>query len=988
MTPGIALHIRRFSGALALIVVIALPLAAEEDYGNRLGRRTSGQTTYTAVGPSILLEALDPSVQRWYLPQELFAEYGRRQWQYTNYARDPYRRYLERQLEGIHFYDDFGSFVTRGWIIYDWRQTRPRPFQSSQLTKPGRYETWFQRLVIGKDRSGDYGYSILIGDEINATLTPMTFRKAGFNGIATSLVGDRFRATGLFSRISAPIVEIDYLAPTVALSNSTNLSAGRFEADLTDFLTLGLTAVNSHNVRGSRESFRDNPFKGMLTAGQLSRQTNLLVVRLSDDSPEDDEGGAVLFSEDVEITTTLLQRIEVADSVQVVPIDTVITGSSIGFHAAREGGSVRDGFLTADGAESITLKYVLSPGETESEESSLRFLMQRHFKLTLAEAEDAINAISNVRFRLVLANDYRVEVTSDRQTNLDGQPQFLLVERAIGNIKNRLNQRQVVFDYGLPTAHLIYGITAEVRNFYGFDFYGEFNLSTRYRKYPAINREKHRAIAGTSGDREAVGWMINLTKRVGPYRLFAEAFGMDDEYSTSVKPVDGRGIVDFSPEATNRLYDFVDDNDDNDRHPDQIRFNQGSLIPIPGQTAFSIREEGVPDPAVFPGYDENGDFISDFNQNSNSERPNFFPDYDEPFLRYSSDRPEFLFGIDLNNNGWIDRFENDDLPDYPYKKDHWGYNLYSSVQINPAVKITLGHLNQVQRKTDRRNKTTYGIFTLERDWPTWGRVRVFDMLKKAEDDIPDPLSQWIMPLTLFGQAGETSGSNMAVPDPLAAENTWINTFYIDWEYASPRRWSTRHRFKWEVFRQREIDKGFSLDEAGNILLDEQENRLADFDPLEVERRDGRRTSGMVGLIDKVDCNLTWRELTFLPRFKSEFLHVVPFEQNEDAQQTWDALFFFLTEVPFLQNTRVQLGLEQRLFYNLKEKEDNLLTGTLTGDFRGTVFALQLSTTHPYSGYSLTTQLGLRYDRRSLEAATDERKIRTSGLAFLSMFVGL
>ena len=73
--------------------------------------------------------------------------------------------------------------------------------------------------------------------------------------------------------------------------------------------------------------------------------------------------------------------------------------------------------------------------------------MQRHFKLTLAEAEDAINAISNVRFRLVLANDYRVEVTSDRQTNLDGQPQFLLVERAIGNIKNRLNQRQVVFDY-------------------------------------------------------------------------------------------------------------------------------------------------------------------------------------------------------------------------------------------------------------------------------------------------------------------------------------------------------------------------------------------------------------------------------------------------------------------------------------------------------------------------------------------------------------
>ena len=33
-----------------------------------------------------------------------------------------------------------------------------------------------------------------------------------------------------------------------------------------------------------------------------------------------------------------------------------------------------------------------------------------------------------------------------------------------------------------------------------------------------------------------------------------------------------------------------------------------------------------------------------------------------------------MFGIDLNNNGWIDRFEDDDLPDYPYKTDRRGYN--------------------------------------------------------------------------------------------------------------------------------------------------------------------------------------------------------------------------------------------------------------------------------------------------------------------------
>ena len=31
----------------------------------------------------------------------------------------------------------------------------------------------------------------------------------------------------------------------------------------------------------------------------------------------------------------------------------------------------------------------------------------------------------------------------------------------------------------------------------------------------------------------------------------------------------------------------------------------------------------------------------------------------------------------MNNNGWIDRFENDEEPDYPYRRDHRGYNIYA-----------------------------------------------------------------------------------------------------------------------------------------------------------------------------------------------------------------------------------------------------------------------------------------------------------------------
>jgi hypothetical protein len=653
----------------------------------------------------------------------------------------------------------------------------------------------------------------------------------------------------------------------------------------------------------------------------------------------------------------------------------------------REGGKLRKGFLTADGAESITLKYILSPESGQGEEGTLRLLLQQGLGLTLSEAEDAISAIKNVRFRLILANDYRVEVASDRQTNAVGQPQFLVVSRAPGNIKNNLNQREVVFDYGLPTANQLYGVSAEVRDFRGFDLYGEFNLNTQYRKYPTSSTAKHRSIAGIAGDRHSVGWMANISRQEGPWRFFLEGFGMDEGYSTSLSPVDGRGVVDYSPEATAKLYDLVDDNDDNDRHPDQQRIFQGSLIPIPGQD-FKIRPEGVADPAVFPGYDENGDFISDFNQNSNGDRENFFPDYDEPFLRYSSDRPEFLAGIDLNNNGWVDRFENDDLPDYPYKKDHWGHNLYASVEVTPEVELTAGQLIQDLHAANRQNHTWYGIFSFDRDWPGLGRVRVFEMLKKAEDNIPDDLSQWIVPEPRFGQPGETSGRNQPVPDPLAGEKAWINSLCGDWEYRSPRLWAMRHRFKWETWRQRDAEVQFQRDAQSQVLLDAQGTPLVAFDPLGPEGRNGREVSGFLGLIDKAEYLFSWKQLSFQPRIKSEWLSQTPFSRGLAKRRSWDGIFFFLVQFRLFKDSQVQLGYERRQFFELLADEKELALGRPTGDFRGTVLAFQLTNTKPYLGYTLTTQLGIRYDRRSLEVVGRSRENRTSGMAFLSVFAGL
>ena len=63
-------------------------------------------------------------------------------------------------------------------------------------------------------------------------------------------------------------------------------------------------------------------------------------------------------------------------------------------------------------------------------------------------------------------------------------------------------------------------------------------------------------------------------------------------------------------------------------------------------------------------------------------------------------------------------------------------------------------------------------------------------------------------------------------------------------------------------------------------------------------------------------------------------------------------------------------------------------GLFTGDFRGSVLALQLTNYSEYLGYDLTTQLGIRIDRRYLETAGADRNTDTSGLTFLSFLAGL
>ncbi|NKB68695.1 MAG: hypothetical protein GKR89_16650 [Candidatus Latescibacteria bacterium] len=873
-------------GGLAVLLWASLPLAAQ-DYGVRLGNvQRGGKVSFAPRGPGVLFDALDPALRKWYVPQELYAEYRWKQWEYTNYARQNYQRYVSTSLEGDYFYDLYGNYVTRGWLIYDWQQINPQPFGST-LTKSREFGSWFNRLVVASDHKGQYHYAITLGDEIRTTLTPMTFSKPLFNGIQWDLASDKYEATILLSRISDPN---SFLVGGEArqVTDNTNLLAGRLLVQVGDFVRMGGTLVNAHHSYTRAESFSDDIFKGNLLGVQNEEAITLVLVRIMDDSPDDGEGGGALFASDILIYDT--------DGGQT-------RGSEIGFRALVEGGFQRAGFLAADGGQEIILRFDLDD-----------------FTYTGPDPSQ----IERMTIELVLANDYRVEVSSNRQTDVGGGPVFLPVARAQGNVHDGSNQRVLAFDYGLPTANQIVGFTLELVDLDGWQGYLEYDINQRYRQYPNPRQRLHKS----ASDR-ADAWLVNISRDARPYFVFFEAFGVDPGYSTSMDVVDETGRIDYNRER--QRYEFVDDNDDQDRRPDWRR-----------------KGWGFGDEEIFPGWDENNDFISDFNQNDNEISPNRVPDYEEAFLRFYTDRPEFLYGVDMNHNGEVDRFENDDQPDYPYPRDREGFNGYGGVFLHPDLRLTVGLQRQRQIAAPGRSRALYAMAAADHWAGVWGQWRLFQDVRRVKDTIADDLLQWRQP-------PNTRGDLFPVLDPLAARDTWINTTWLGWDVEPATGLSLGHKFKWQLYHQR------------------QEKRL-------LLLRGLRGQASFVGLINKAEYQLNLARLTLVPGWKSEYLHHRPVPLHQPRQRQLSQLAMLLWRFPVMRSSFLEGGVEYERFFQLRDPtppgaEDS---------FKSTVVALQLSNVSDYMGYQLTTLVGVQLTRRNFEV--EDTQTHTRG--FMTVYAGL
>ncbi len=141
---------------------------------------------------------------------------------YANYGVTGYSK-KEIEQQKIPYYDNFGTHIVNGYLIYGLEADRNKYYDSDnnkKFTDPetkqvvsdttvNAYNNMFQtslvsenfnNLIVAKDGLGDMKSIFLIGSQIQTRLTPLTMNKLNFQGIRWDISTSSIKFTTLLSR--------------------------------------------------------------------------------------------------------------------------------------------------------------------------------------------------------------------------------------------------------------------------------------------------------------------------------------------------------------------------------------------------------------------------------------------------------------------------------------------------------------------------------------------------------------------------------------------------------------------------------------------------------------------------------------------------------------------------------------------------------------------------------------------------------------------
>ncbi|MBW7888731.1 MAG: hypothetical protein H3C35_10310 [Bacteroidetes bacterium] len=656
--------------------------------------------------------------------------------------------------------------------------------------------------------------------------------------------------------------------------------------------------------------------------------------------------------------------------------------------------------------------------------------------------------VSDVKISLLLANDYLVEAAHDYlQTMISDTYQdetltrnhydpnsvaiptpFFPAVRAEGNVQDASNKKWVTYTYGLNTGMSLYGMNFKFQ-WNGFELEGELNTSSTYRKYPLLS--------APYSEQKGLAYYLRGVKKIGRLTLGGEFYRIEPTYSTDLNIYtlensyysaltpdrqisyippdmtlsynsgsDPRNYPTNGPEVIlpgGAFYSLVDDNDDNDRWEDGFYFYNATVGQFAGNTDVlhpdprdvhpynlgyrqNINELSgftdiirKPDTGIFPGKDKDRDGIPDDDRNSNG-----IPDYQENFMTYYSDPPDFEAGDDWNNNGVIDEQENDIYPDYPYEPDIKGYHYFGFLEAAKNLSIGVGIINQEAIARGGKNAVNYFKGTYDIAAPRFGALHVYYTLKRVHDNIANNGYQ-------FGKDKNGNPVSLINPtpgyvlDPLLYRNSLVHTLYLGTQYKQIANLNIENNIRYESNTQYQV--GFPSLEKVRL------NQMVD------EQFFGLRTS--IALVNKIDYaySLLSNRLVFRPQFKIRTLKVVTVNRFDNGLEGTTINTNVQTTIPIFridyrltESTELHFGVQGTTLFGLTDgllyKERDLRTG-LT-DYNSNTTAISLTNKTQYSGYNIVIDFGVNFTNKhylNIPQTPTFNPVINSSLIYFSIFAG-
>ncbi len=906
---------------------------------------------HPAVGFSQLLFDGVPEVDEY---EKSYGRYG-----YQAYATDAWTR------SNQPVFDELGNFIMDGTKIWSTEETRPIPSGAgfgSVVDEANRaygsrragqsrslYAEWLNTLVVAHDNYQNWASRLIVADRIRTRFTPLTLDLAALNGVRWDIDARTTKISMVYSRFDFPIFEVFGQLSTYEdnvwhsqREEPTYLLGGHLEREI-GALNVALNYVNLSRM-DSYIDWGDHTLKGVLpSTGEVPPL--MIAVKVADGTPRDGGGARVLDLRIGEEWGDLAQVTITRHDTRKPPLPT----------------DNEDGAFPID--RSIPPYIQFGKGVFSPEDPGQRGFLEANeteFLIYWFEIPEEMRAdVESIRFRALVANDYQISISEIHALGSGaggfGQQAsyFYDVAAQEGSVEDGTNLRWVEFEYGRQSGRTVASLRVDLASA-GFQVRSEWARSFEFRQYPTpLGRRRWQQRTGDA-------FFVTAKRPFGRLTLGGEAFSMDPLYGTSlsVQSTVFRSYTDavgapFSGQiqpnwllGRNDTMEMntVDDNDDKDLLPD---------FHFLGVSSSGRQTRLEDDDGVFPGLDQDQDGRTDTNENGNAE-----PDYLEPFLLYDVDPNEYVYGDDLNNNGFVDHREDDRDPDYPYEADSRGIHLFAQVSPARGLALTAGRYDVEGIWRGGENRVTYASLDYERPLFPYARVRLANKLKRVHDEVADDTPQFAYfeyhSIPRNPNSTVASAFTAEVEDELLMRNSVVNTAYLDATFLRVRNLNINNRLKYALNFQRETD----LQSANTVR--------------------------QLAWVLRADYRWRIRTLTITPKVK----YMAYWKEDDDGRvnEVSERLFYPMLVADYALTPRTSLRAGAQGMPFLKSRYRYPLNHGV--DYSSEDYILMLANTSMYQGYLMSLSMGFELTKLRFEDRTREGQDVDRALFFLRLLMGV